>query len=120
DGHCRPFDAEATGTMFSDGAGVVVLKDFEQAVADGDIIFAKILGVGINNDGGNKGSFSAPSAEGQAEAIRKAISYAGVSFNHNSYVQAHATATPLGDPIENDGLKMAFRPQQKDRFGGIG
>src|SRR5690554_3923688 len=58
DGHCRPFDAEATGTMFSDGAGVVVLKDFEQAVADGDIIFAKILGVGINNDGGNKGSFS--------------------------------------------------------------
>jgi len=120
DGHCRPFDAEATGTMFSDGAGVVVLKDFEQAVADGDIIFAKILGVGINNDGGNKGSFSAPSAEGQAEAIRKAISDAGVSPSNISYVEAHGTATPLGDPIEIEGLKMAFGPQQKERFCGVG
>src|SRR5690606_34230195 len=120
DGHCRPFDAAATGTMFSDGAGVVVLKDFDQAIADGDTVYAKILGVGINNDGGNKGSFSAPSAEGQAEAIQKALSDAGVSPSDISYVEAHGTATPLGDPIEIEGLKMAFGFQEKSGYCGIG
>jgi len=120
DGHCRPFDAAATGTMFSDGAGVVVLKDFDQAIVDGDTVYAKILGVGINNDGGNKGSFSAPSAEGQAEAIQKALSDAGVSPSDISYVEAHGTATPLGDPIEIEGLKMAFGFQEKSGYCGIG
>src|SRR5690606_30068571 len=120
DGHCTPFDAEATGTMFCDGAGVVVLKDFEQAIADGDTVFAKILGIGINNDGGYKGSFSAPSAEGQAEVIRKALFDARVMPSQISYVEAHGTATPMGDPIEVEGLKLAFGSQLNSEYCGIG
>src|SRR5690606_3190860 len=109
-----------TGTLFCDGAGVVVLKDFDKAIEDGDTIFAKIRGVGINNDGSNKGSFSAPSVEGQAEVIRKALSDAKVSPSEISYVEAHGTATPLGDPIEIEGLKTAFGPQEKSGYCGIG
>lgn len=117
---CKPFDAKATGTLFCDGAGVVVLKDFNQAVEDGDTIYAKILGIGVNNDGSNKGSFSAPSAEGQAEAIRMAHSDANVHPSAISYVEAHGTATPLGDPIEVEGLKLAFGTQSKSEYCGIG
>ncbi|HXB09203.1 MAG TPA: amino acid adenylation domain-containing protein, partial [Puia sp.] len=76
DGHCRPFDAEAQGTTFSDGAGIVLLKTRRQAELDGDTIYAVIKGAGVNNDGGGKGSFTAPSAEGQAGAIAMAIAEA--------------------------------------------
>lgn len=120
DAHCRPFDAEASGTLFCDGAGVVLLKDFDKAVADGDTIYAKIIGIGVNNDGSKKGSFSAPSAEGQAEVIRKALTDAEVSPSAISYIEAHGTATPLGDPIEIEGLKMAFGQQQQSGFCAIG
>ncbi len=97
DGHCRPFDAQAQGTVFSDGAGAVLLKSLAAAQRDGDVIYGVIKGVGIANDGRDKGSFSAPSAAGQAAATV-------------SYVEAHGTATPLGDPIEVDGLRLAFGP----------
>jgi len=117
---CKPFDADATGTLFCDGAGVIVLKDFEKAVEDGDTIYAKILGVGINNDGSNKGSFSAPSVEGQAEVIRKALCDAQTPPSDISYVEAHGTATPLGDPIEIEGLKTAFGAQGKSGYCGVG
>lgn len=120
DGHCRPFDADATGTVFSDGAGVVVLKDRELAEQDGDTIFAVIKGVGISNDGGYKGSFTAPSAEGQASAIRMAIDDAGIEPRTISYIETHGTATPLGDPIEIEGLKLAFGPQSDNQFCAIG
>lgn len=120
DGHCRPFDAEATGTVFSDGAGVVVLKNKEQAIKDGDTIYAVIKGIGLSNDGGGKGSFTAPSAQGQAAAIAMAIDDAGVNAADISYIEAHGTATALGDPIEIAGLKMAFGQQKKAQYCAIG
>jgi amino acid adenylation domain-containing protein len=120
DGHCRPFDAEARGTTFSDGAGIVLLKRRQQAEKDGDTIYALIKGAGINNDGGGKGSFTAPSAEGQAAAIAMAIAEAGIDPASISYVEAHGTATPLGDPIEIEGLRMAFGEQEKKQFCALG
>lgn len=120
DGHCRSFDAEADGTVFSDGAGVVLLKSLEEAEADGDTIYGVIKGVGLNNDGGGKGSFTAPNATGQAGAIAMAIQNAGVSPADITYVEAHGTATVLGDPIEIEGLRMAFGPQDKNQYCAIG
>ena len=120
DGHCRPFDASAKGTVFSDGAGVVLLKNMEDAVRDGDTIFAVIKGIGLSNDGGGKGSFTAPSAEGQAAAISMAIDDAGISPTDVQYIEAHGTATPLGDPIEIEGLNIAFGEQQTKQFCAIG
>jgi amino acid adenylation domain-containing protein len=120
DGHCRSFDAEADGTVFSDGAGVVLLKGLEEAEADGDTIYGVIKGVGLNNDGGGKGSFTAPNATGQAGAIAMAIQNSGISAADISYVEAHGTATVLGDPIEIEGLRMAFGPQDKNQYCAIG
>lgn len=120
DGHCRPFDANARGTVFSDGAGVVLLKNLEAAEKDGDTIYAVIKGVGVNNDGGNKASFTAPSAIGQAQAIQKALMDAQVSPDTLSYIEAHGTATPIGDPIEIEGLQMAFGQQESKNYCAIG
>jgi amino acid adenylation domain-containing protein len=120
DGHNRSFDAEAAGTVFSDGAGVVLLKRIDDAIKDRDTIFSIIKGVGLNNDGGSKGSFSAPSAEGQAGAIQMAIRDAGVNPSHISYIEAHGTATPLGDPIEIEGLNLAFGEQERKQFCALG
>jgi len=120
DGHCRPFDAEATGTVFSDGAGVVLLKSREDAERDGDTIYAVIKGIGINNDGADKGSFGGPSAQGQAGAIAMAINDAGIDASTISYVEAHGTATPLGDPIEIEGLTLAFGEQENKQYCAIG
>lgn len=111
DGHCRPFDVEAQGTMFNNGAGIVVLKRLEDALIDGDCIYAVIRGVGINNDGAGKVSFTAPSVDGQADAIAMAQAYAGFHPETISYIEAHGTATPLGDPIEVEALTQAFRTQ---------
>lgn len=108
DGHCRPFDADATGTLFSSGGAVVVLKRVADAMADGDPIIAVIRGVGINNDGADKASFTAPSVRGQAAVIAQALDSAGVEASSIGYVEAHGTATPLGDPIEVAALQRAF------------
>ncbi|ANH80438.1 hypothetical protein A8C56_05040 [Niabella ginsenosidivorans] len=120
DGHCRPFDADAKGTVFSDGVGAVLLKRLDDAVEDGDTIYAVIKGVGINNDGGHKGSFTAPSAEGQAAAISMAYADAEIDPGNVSYIETHGTATPLGDPIEIEGLKLAFGKQERRQFCAIG
>ena len=120
DGHCRPFDAQAQGTTFSDGAGVVLLKRKELAEKDGDTVYAVLKGAGVNNDGSGKGSFTAPSAEGQAGAIAMAIAEAGIDAASISYVEAHGTATPLGDPIEIEGLRMAFGDQPKTQYCALG
>ena len=109
DGHTRTFDAGAQGTVFSSGAGIVLLKRLEDARADGDSIIAVIKGAAINNDGAGKVSFTAPSVDGQAEVIQMAQALAGVSPQSISYVEAHGTGTPLGDPIEVAGLTQAFR-----------
>ncbi|HEV7490903.1 MAG TPA: amino acid adenylation domain-containing protein [Rhodanobacteraceae bacterium] len=114
DGRCRPFDAEATGTVFSSGAGVVVLKRLAEAIADGDTIWAVIRGVGVNNDGADKASFGAPSARGQAAAIRLALASADLDASAIGYVEAHGTGTPLGDPIEVEGLTRAFGADREE------
>lgn len=120
DGHCRPFDATGKGTVFSDGAGVFLIKNLEAALEDGDIIYGLIKGVGINNDGGDKGSFTAPSAQGQAGAITNALNDAQILPSTISYLEAHGTATPIGDPIEMEGLKIAFDKQEKNGYCAIG
>ncbi len=120
DGHCRAFDAGAKGTIFSNGAGVVVLKRLDEALADGDRIIACIKGTAVNNDGAGKMSFTAPSAEGQAEVILIAQAAAGVEAASISYVEAHGTATPLGDPIEFAGLVKAFRAGETADAGRTG
>ena len=121
DGHCRPFDANAQGTMFNNGAGLVVLRRLEDALKDGDRIYAVIRGVGINNDGAHKVSFTAPSVDGQTEAIAIAQAYADFHPETISYVETHGTATPLGDPIEIEALTQAFRIQtDAKQFCAIG
>jgi amino acid adenylation domain-containing protein len=115
DGHTRTFDANAQGTVFSDGAAVVLLKRLSDALRDGDPIYSVIRGVAVNNDGGVKASFTAPNAAGQAAVITMALDDAGVSPRDISYVEAHGTATPLGDPIELEGLTQAFRQSTSDK-----
>src|SRR5690606_10083773 len=123
DGHTRTFDAQAKGTVFSDGAAVVLLKRLSEAVADGNPIYALIRGGAVNNDGAAKASFTAPSADGQAAVIAMAHDAAGVDARSISYVEAHGTATPLGDPIEIEGLNKAFRRSTDDtgfcRIGSV-
>ncbi len=114
DGHTRAFDAAAGGTVFSDGAAVVLLKRLADARADNDQVFAVIRGGAINNDGGTKASFMAPSSEGQAAVVAMAHRNAGVDARSISYVEAHGTATPIGDPIEMEGLLKAFRHSTPD------
>ncbi|HWZ12778.1 MAG TPA: polyketide synthase, partial [Acidobacteriaceae bacterium] len=108
DGHCRPFDANANGTVFGAGAAMVLLKRLEDALADGDHIYAIISGAGVNNDGSAKMGYAAPSIEGQTAAIVKAHESAGISSSSVGYVECHGTGTPLGDPIEVRALEQAF------------
>lgn len=114
DGHTRTFDADAKGTVFGDGAAVVLLKRLSDAIADGNPVYAVIRGAALNNDGANRASFTAPSSEGQAAVIALAHDKAGVDARSISYVEAHGTATPLGDPIEVEGLTRAFRRTTPD------
>lgn len=109
DGHCRPFDAAAQGTVFSNGVGVVLLRRLEDALADGHTIYAVIRGAASNNDGAAKVSFAAPSVEGQAEVIATAHAVADVTPDSIGYIETHGTGTPLGDPIEVAALTKAFR-----------
>ncbi|MFN4266565.1 MAG: amino acid adenylation domain-containing protein [Aquabacterium sp.] len=121
DGHCRPFDAQATGTIFASGGGVVTLKRLADALADGDTIYGVIKGVGINNDGSEKASFTAPSVSGQADAIRMALDHAGISARSIGYVEAHGTGTSLGDPIEVAALTQAWSTDTQDKqFARLG
>ena len=116
DGHCRTFDAQAQGTLFGDGAGIVVLKRLSEALEDGDPICAVIKGSAINNDGSLKVSYTAPSVVGQTEVVAMALTSAAVDAETISYVEAHGTATELGDPIEMASLTKAFR-SQTDKTG---
>ncbi len=109
DGHTRTFDARARGTVFGDAVAAVLLKRLEDAIADGDHVHAIIRGSAINNDGSVKVSYTAPSVDGQAEVIAMALADAGVDASTIDYVEAHGTATELGDPIEVAALTKAFR-----------
>lgn len=109
DGVCRSFDAEARGTVFSNGSGVVLLKRLADAEADGDTVLAVIRGYALNNDGSEKIGFAAPGLNAQASVIATAQAIAAVDPASISYIEAHGTATPLGDPIEVAALTKAFR-----------
>jgi amino acid adenylation domain-containing protein len=121
DGHCRPFDENARGTVFSNGVGVVLMKRLEDALADDDYIYAVIRGVALNNDGSSKVSFAAPSVDGQAEVIAMAQAIAEVEPSTVSYIETHGTGTALGDPIEFAGLVKAFGDDSKNTgYCGLG
>jgi len=121
DGHCRAFDARAQGTVPGHGVGIVVLKMLADAVRDGDNVRAIIKGSAINNDGHLKMGYTAPSVEGQSDVIAKALAIAGVDAETITYIEAHGTGTPLGDPIEIEALTRAFRQQtQRTGFCALG
>ncbi|HEY2738966.1 MAG TPA: beta-ketoacyl synthase N-terminal-like domain-containing protein, partial [Thermoanaerobaculia bacterium] len=115
DGHCRAFDASATGFVSGHGAGVVVLKRLDDALADGDTVYAVIKGSACNNDGSLKVSFMAPSVEGQVEVYRQAYENAGIDPRTVSYIECHGTGTALGDPIEIAALSRVFSEGEDGR-----
>ncbi|MFF8993500.1 SDR family NAD(P)-dependent oxidoreductase [Streptomyces sp. NPDC014983] len=108
-GRCRPYSADADGTVFGNGAGVVVLKRLADALADGDRVHAVILGSAVTNDGSAKAGYTAPGVAGQTAVISEALSVADVSPRTIGYVQGHGTGTALGDPIEIEALTRAYR-----------
>ncbi|HSC29466.1 MAG TPA: type I polyketide synthase, partial [Vicinamibacterales bacterium] len=109
DGHVRAFDAGANGTVFGSGGGILVLKRLADALADGDTVHALIKGSAVNNDGSAKAGYTAPSVDGQADAVVEALANAGIEADAISYVEAHGSGTPVGDPIEIAALTKAFR-----------
>ena len=108
DGHCRAFDVRSTGTVESDGAGIVVLKRLEEALEDGDTVYAVICGSAVTNDGSARVGFTAPGVDGQAAAVRAAHLVGDIDPVSVDYVEAHGTGTPVGDPIEVRALTKAF------------
>lgn len=121
DGHCRAFAADAQGTVFGSGVGVVVLKPLTQALADRDPIYAVIKGSAINNDGAAKVGYTAPSVKGQANVITAALAAANVPAESVSYLEAHGTGTALGDPVEVEALTQAYRQMTvQNAFCAIG
>ncbi|HET9210498.1 MAG TPA: type I polyketide synthase, partial [Thermoanaerobaculia bacterium] len=115
DGRVRAFDAQAQGTIFGTGLGVVVLKRLADALADGDTIHAVIKGSAVSNDGSQKVGFTAPGVDGQYRVIQAALTAAEVSPETIAYVEAHGTGTPVGDPIEVTALTKVFRESTEAR-----
>jgi polyketide synthase PksJ len=114
DGHCRAFDARATGTVSGNGAAVVVLKKLKEAVNDRDNIYAVIKGTAVNNDGIRKAGFTAPSIEGQSDAVKTALHISRVEPESIGYIETHGTGTIIGDPIEIEALTLAFNTAKKN------
>lgn len=108
DGHCRPFAADAAGTVPGAGMGVVLLKPLAQAKRDGNRIYAVIKGTGVSNDGARKMSFAAPGIDGQVKAIQAALSAAKLNGNDIDLIEAHGTGTALGDPVEITALGRVY------------
>ena len=108
DGHCRAFDADAAGTIFGSGAGMVVLKRLDRATEDGDRIYGVIKGSAVNNDGGTKVGYLAPNIDGQTRVVAEALAFADVPPQSVGYIEAHGTGTKLGDPIEVTALTQAY------------
>jgi acyl transferase domain-containing protein/acyl carrier protein len=120
DGHCRPFDAHAQGTVVGNGAGVVVLRRLNEATDAGDTIHAVILGSAVNNDGERRAGYTAPGVDGQVEVITAALAMADVDAATIAYVEAHGSGTPLGDRIEMVALKRAHRTAKAKRSCAVG
>lgn len=127
DGRCHTFDADANGYVKGEGAGAVILKPLRKAVEDGDSIYAVIRG-SAENHGGRSNSPTAPNAEAQAEVIKAAYKAAQIKPNTVTYIETHGTGTQLGDPVEIEGLRNAFRmlsqesdyTQSKEAYCGLG
>ncbi|MDX8031978.1 type I polyketide synthase [Lentzea sp. BCCO 10_0856] len=120
DGRCMPFDVDAHGVVAGNGVAAVVLRRLEDALADGDTIYAVVKGTAVNNDGADKVGFTAPSVNGQARVIRAAHQLSEVDSSTIGYVEAHGTATPLGDPIEVAALTQAFvNPPEACALGSV-
>ena len=109
DGRCRSFDVRAQGAVEGSGVGLVLLKRLADALADGDHVLAVVRGSAVNNDGAGKAGYTAPSIEGQTQVVRSALAIAQVAPESIGYLEAHGSATPLGDPIEVESLTRAFR-----------
>lgn len=120
DGHCRAFDAQAGGTVGGNGVGIVVLKRLEEAIADGDFIWAVVKGTAVNNDGSQKIGYTAPSQQGQAAVIREALAVAGVQSTDISYIETHGTGTSLGDPVELAALGAVFGRSAGEKWCALG
>ena len=112
-GHCRPFDASADGYVRGEGCGVVVLKRLSEAEADGDRIWAVIRGSAVNQNGASAG-LTVPNGPSQERAMQDALTQAGVAPSDVDYLEAHATGSQLGDPIE---LNAAASVYGKGRDG---
>ncbi len=119
DGHCRAFDSKAKGCISGSGVGIVMLKLLDEALENRDHIFAVIKGSAVNNDGNRKSGYTAPSVEGQSEAIIAAHQVSEVPSHSITYVETHGTGTELGDPIEIAALKRGFNTDKK-HFCAIG
>jgi polyketide synthase PksJ len=115
DGYCRPFSDKANGTVFSNGVAVVVLKRLKDAIADKDTVYATIEGCGINNDGDDKLSYTAPSLNGQIACIQDALSQANLKPLDMGLIEAHGTGTALGDVIEFNALTSVFNEQTEHK-----
>ncbi len=121
DGHVRAFDAKANGTVFGSGGGILVLKRLADALADGDNIHAVIKGSAVNNDGSEKAGYTTPSVNGQADVTVEALANAGVEADSVTYLEAHGSGTPVGDPVEIRALTKAFRTfTQRSGYCAIG
>jgi acyl transferase domain-containing protein len=119
DGHCRAFDVDGQGTLFGSGAGVVVLRRLEEALEDGDHIYAVIRASAVNNDGSDKVGYLAPSVEGQTRAAVEALALADTDPRSIAYLEAHGTGTPVGDPIELTALSQAYASEGKPQWCAI-
>ncbi|WP_216214816.1 type I polyketide synthase [Amycolatopsis aidingensis] len=108
DGYCRPFDRAASGTITASGAGAIVLKRLDRALADGDAVHAVIRGSAINNDGNQKLGFTAPSVQQQSLVIGAALAAAGVDKGDIGYLEAHGTGTEIGDVVEWTAIERAL------------
>ena len=113
-GRCLPFDADADGTLFNDAAAVVVLKRLDCAIADGDRIYATILGNAITNDGKVKASFSAPSQTAQTQCYQAALRDSAIAPHEVCYIETHGTGTKLGDPLEYASIANVYA-SERDR-----
>ncbi|GGK58296.1 type I polyketide synthase [Amphritea balenae] len=107
DGRCKVFDESANGYVRSEGGGIFLLKDYDQAVADGDIIHAIVAATEVNTDG-HKSGMTIPSCQSQTELMEKAYQKAGISADQLDYMEAHGTGTPVGDPIETRSIGNAL------------
>ena len=119
DGVCRPFSADASGTVAGQGCGMVLLKPFDQALSDGDHIYAVIAGTAVNNDGDAKVGYTAPGVTGQEKVIREALADAGANPDEVGFVETHGTGTTLGDPIEYAALSQIYGQDSPCALGAV-